>query len=67
MEKQLKDVIKNIVKPDKLIGLSTMGVQHTVEEVVSKNIAKNNNSHCAFNILYYIPNIYRIKDNKKSK
>jgi rRNA small subunit pseudouridine methyltransferase Nep1 len=43
-----ESLIKNIVKPDKLIGLSTMGVQHTVEEVVSKNIAKNNNSHCAF-------------------
>jgi rRNA small subunit pseudouridine methyltransferase Nep1 len=43
-----ESLIKNIVKPDKLIGLSTMGVQHTVEEIVSKNIAKNNNSHCAF-------------------
>lgn len=40
-------LIKNIIKPNKLIGLSTMGVQQTVEEVVSKNIAKNNH-HCAF-------------------
>ncbi len=43
-----ESLIKNIVKPNKLIGLSTLGAQHTFEEVVSKNIAQNNNPHCAF-------------------
>ena len=41
-----EDLIKNIVRPDKLIGLSSMGVESTVENVVSKNI--NNNIHLAF-------------------
>jgi rRNA small subunit pseudouridine methyltransferase Nep1 len=43
-----ESLIKNIVKPNKLIGLSTLGAQYTFEEVVSKNIAQNNNPHCAF-------------------
>ena len=41
-----EDLIKNIVRPDKLIGLSSMGIESTVENVVSKNI--NNNNHLAF-------------------
>lgn len=43
-----ENLIKNIVKPDKLIGLSTTGFQSTAEEVVSKNIDRDNNRHCAF-------------------
>jgi rRNA small subunit pseudouridine methyltransferase Nep1 len=44
-----EDLIKNIVKPDKVIGLSRVGVQSTFEEVVSNNI-NNGNCHCAFTI-----------------
>jgi rRNA small subunit pseudouridine methyltransferase Nep1 len=45
-------LIKNIVKPDKLIGLTSLGVQSTAEEVILKNNIDNknndNNNHCAF-------------------
>lgn len=44
-----EDLIKNIVKPDKVIGLSRVGVQSTFKEVVSNNI-NNGNCHCAFTI-----------------
>lgn len=44
-----EDLIKNIVKPDKVIGLSRAGIQSTFEEVVSNNI-NSGNSHCAFTI-----------------
>jgi rRNA small subunit pseudouridine methyltransferase Nep1 len=42
-------LIKNIVKPDKVIGLSRAGVQSTFEEVVSNNV-NSGNCHCAFTI-----------------
>lgn len=44
-----EDLIKNIVKPDKVIGLSSAGVQSTFEEVVSNNV-NSGNCHCAFTI-----------------
>jgi len=44
-----EDLIKNIVKPDKVIGLSRAGVQSTFEEVVSNNV-NSGNCHCAFTI-----------------
>jgi rRNA small subunit pseudouridine methyltransferase Nep1 len=39
--------IINRVRPDKLIGLSSDGVQSTAEEIVSRNVIKNNH-HFAF-------------------
>ena len=36
--------IKNRVRPDKLIGLSSNGVQSTAEEIVSRNIVKNDHN-----------------------
>ena len=36
--------IKNGVRPDKLIGLSSNGVQSTAEEIVSRNIVKNDHN-----------------------
>ena len=42
-----EEFIKNGVRPDKLIGLSSNGVQSTAEEIVSKNIIKNDH-HFAF-------------------
>ena len=36
--------IKNGVRPDKLIGLSSNGVQSTAEEIVSRNIIKNDHN-----------------------
>ena len=44
---KFEDLVKDIVKPDKLIGLSTIGIQSTFEEVVKKNV-NGGNSHCAF-------------------
>ena len=41
-------LIKGIVRPNKLIGLSSVGLKSTAEKVVSKNVRKNNNHHCAF-------------------
>ena len=41
-------MVKNIVKPNKLIGLSTRELQSTFEEVVKKNINRGNSPHCAF-------------------
>lgn len=40
-------VIKKIVKPAKLIGLSTVGVQSTAQAIVAKNISAGN-TDCAF-------------------
>ena len=40
-------LIEDLVKPNKMIGLSSIGIQSTAEEIVSKNIDKNNH-HCAF-------------------
>ena len=42
-----EEFIKNEVRPDKLIGLSSNGVQSTAEEIVSRNIIKNDH-HFAF-------------------
>ena len=42
-----EEFIKNGVRPDKLIGLSSNGVQSTAEEIVSRNIIKNDH-HFAF-------------------
>ena len=42
-----EELIKNKVKPDKVIGLSSNGVQSSAEEIVSRNIIKNNH-HFAF-------------------
>ena len=42
-----EEFIKNKVRPDKLIGLSSNGVQSTAEEIVSRNIIKNDH-HFAF-------------------
>lgn len=42
-----EDLIKNIVKPDKLIGLSTTGIQSTFEELIKINVNRDN-CHCAF-------------------
>ena len=42
-----EDFIKNKVRPDKLIGLSSNGVQSTAEKIVSRNIIKNDH-HFAF-------------------
>jgi rRNA small subunit pseudouridine methyltransferase Nep1 len=42
-----EEFIKNKVRPDKVIGLSSNGVQSTAEEIVSRNIIKNDH-HFAF-------------------
>jgi rRNA small subunit pseudouridine methyltransferase Nep1 len=42
-----EDLVKSRIKPDKLIGLSTTGVQSTFEKVVLKSV-NGGNSHCAF-------------------
>jgi rRNA small subunit pseudouridine methyltransferase Nep1 len=40
-------VIKNMVKPSKLIGLSTVGIQSTTQSVVAENIS-GESTNCAF-------------------
>ena len=39
-------LVKKVVKPNKLIGLSSRGIQSTAENVVTENIKKS--YHCAF-------------------
>ena len=39
-----EEFIKNGVRPDKLIGLTSNGVQSTAEEIVSRNIIKNDHN-----------------------
>ena len=39
-------LVKKVIKPNKLIGLSSRGIQSTAEKVVTENIKKN--YHCAF-------------------
>ena len=41
-------LINNIVKPDKLIGLTSIGVRSTVEGVASKLVNDGSNNHFAF-------------------
>jgi rRNA small subunit pseudouridine methyltransferase Nep1 len=40
-------LVKNVIKPTKLIGLTKIGIQSTAEKVVSSHLSKNSD-HCAF-------------------
>jgi rRNA small subunit pseudouridine methyltransferase Nep1 len=42
-----EEVIKKVVKPAKLIGLSKVGIQSTAQAIVAKNISEEN-TDCAF-------------------